>query len=293
MQVDYDKVKRIYEGLKEEIEDCNSSYAFDTSEPNTYSAKINGVPILTLGDRVCFGSLLNKYAELDDDSKSIFSCKIYVNTVPRRTSQHKDRVQDNLTWMTKEQLEEHIRYIKNLGIKFGFNVRNYYRGWHKFLRWFREPDGYCVKITTIRCITTYPELKYLLFWIRQAYRYPYCINLADSYTLKEKYLPEEDMFNLVTLPGAYYGPSNENFPTCCSFVSKEYLLQELGKRRKDISEIYKRKYGYSSLYTSLTSYRGINTTAQLNNENRWENYMKVYKFIMDKTHGDLGIVSKR
>lgn len=133
----------------------------------------------------------------------------------------------NLTWMTKEQLTEHLNSLKSV---LGFDV--------EFLILEEKNTDYIMVVFETSKLTRL-QFKFTCCWIRYAYQFPESAILIDAYRLKE--LPEyrnENIFNLFLVPARYLvsGVSwgevmmirpDQKISTTGRFVSTEVLREKL------------------------------------------------------------------
>lgn len=153
-----------------------------------YDEKNKVISTLNTGSNphICFGSLLNAWSiNFKLSSRPVKSASFYIAA---------PTVQNEFsllyTWMSSSELKEFVSEFaegvldKSLNVKISVEKNTMFTPFS------------CVEIRTsskIRCI----ELKLLLFWLRNAIKFPYNYLLADAITLKEKYLPEEELYNLL------------------------------------------------------------------------------------------------
>lgn len=137
----------------------------------------------TVFDNPCFYSLFSAFSRGGTDfSRSFVSIQLY-NKLPAESSGSK-----NFTWMDKEQLEEHIDALKDIGIDLKYLIEE-------------KENYFYVHFFTVGL--SYLTLKFVCCWIRYAYEFPETMCLLDAYRLKENIWPEETIFNLFLVTGRY------------------------------------------------------------------------------------------
>ena len=121
------------------------------------------------------------------------------------------------TWMTKEELEEHLDYPKRyLGIDYDFEVTDISNEYQVVIEFHSD---------TIHTLAT---AKLVLFWFRYAFEYPYNLFIIDAYLLKEK-LEYKDwsLISLVQLTNQAFPGYNANFPPEYPVADIKPLLENL------------------------------------------------------------------
>lgn len=116
------------------------------------------------------------------------------------------------TWMTKEELEDHLNYPKRrLGLEYDFEIK--------------ETKNIFKVVMEIHSNTTptLASVKFILFWFRYAFEYPYNLFIVDTYLLKEKLEYKDwDLISLAQLTNQLFPEFNVNFPP-------EYPIVNVGK----------------------------------------------------------------
>lgn len=168
---------------------------------------------------VCFGSFLNYYIRWPK-AKGTITC--YLN---RREGLNIN----NYLWMSLEQLTEHLEYCKSyLNLDFNYTIEGEY-------------DFEIVVKLNLRRLKDTKQIKFVLFWLRYAFEFPSAIAMIDAYILKEKYYPEEELYNLLTvttriwnlihhskLSSGIYIPNGQSLGTNNYFVEVEEVKKRLG-----------------------------------------------------------------
>ena len=196
------KKKTIPEELKEkplyEITDF-SKYGIETA------------PQLNYRDGYCFGGYLRNF-NCTSANRQLVS--VYINTVAGGRDKEN---YNNYLWMTKEQLEEHLNYLRNV---LGFDF---------FFRIIEAGDWYIVQFDFKNMSKL--KIKYTLFWTRYTYEFPSSLCMVDAYILKTRH-PEEDLHNLLRIPQRFVAYSR--FPVrsdqSISVYGKFLTLEELKHR---------------------------------------------------------------
>lgn len=209
---------------------------------------------INLDRRMCFGSFLSKingFLKLDEDEddpnvnrsmmRPVIHIGIYRERDLRDSSTHNTFV-NNVTWMSREQLEEHINYLVSpdgLNIPVDIKISEHELSWYDY---FDKIPIYNIDIDFGRK-TTIRQIKFVLFWIRYAYEAPSNIAMIDAYKLKELYYPDEEIYNLLTvtsrLINVFYNiNTSQSIHFFGHFVEKARFLKELKSTKGDLSSIY-------------------------------------------------------
>ena len=153
----------------------------------------------------------------------------------------------NGTWMTREQLVEHILACKEaLHSDFIFDV-------------FTPNDNFRIGGDVFQAYSValyFPpsmgplEIKYILCWIRYAYEFPDIIALLDAYRLQRDLYPEESILNLFLLTARLHRslgdvspalvlPGDQIISSRGLFMTNEDLVNVLQNHQRDyLSNIY-------------------------------------------------------
>lgn len=233
--------------------------------------------------RVCFGEFLRALTKYD---RAVI--EVFLNT-----EISKDRSYfNNFIWMTKEQVKEHLDYLKDIiGLDFDFSI------WKEKVYIYEEMgelSGLTVQIDFKKL--RFIEIKYVLFWLRFTYEYPLNIIFIDALLLKEKY-PEEELYNLFLVPtwlikeiaNVEHDQVLSKFGT---FVNEKRLKKFLANYQ-NVIEIYDNLREYSELNSVIQEFkqeclhkihRGstINYSAWFNCKERLVVYDKIYKTLDQK-----------
>lgn len=174
-----------------------------------------------IGKNECFGKGIRFYKEkvLTND---VFVFSVKVNFEPETkkrycgTGNYTDMVNNNLVLLTQDQLLEHMNYLREvLGLSFD-------------ITYIKRKNTY-LKITFNReHIRNVCQLRLILFWLREAYAFPYNMYLIDSYKLHNRH-PEIELYNLMTIPIlSSTNPLYElNFSRYRDFISSKELRDHL------------------------------------------------------------------
>ena len=223
MEINYEKIKELYYNERDLLQGRiilgnESYYAYQADNSNS-----------DFSPRICFGTSIEAYKY-----SRYINLELRVFTKPKYYSKDSDVIFNNVTWMNSDQLKEHIDYVRNhIGIEFDYDITPLTRfNWghlfkHKELK---QLYGYNISINCKKEKVTVSEYKFLLFWIRLAYRYPQNILLADMYTLHKR-LGSGELYNLITIPSEVFSYFDENFLTCSKSVLLSVLKRELKENR--------------------------------------------------------------
>lgn len=182
-------------------------------------------------DRPCFGDVI------DDISLYIIEAEGHSRTLKTTYTIYKSfrstvdpLLSKDGTWMTKEELENHLNYPKRrLGLEYDFEIK--------------ETKNIFKVVMEIHSNTTptLASVKFILFWFRYAFEYPYNLFIVDAYILKEKKLEYKDwdLISLVQLTNQLFPEFNVNFPPEYLIINVEKLEERL-KSNED-------KYRYETL----------------------------------------------
>lgn len=174
--------------------------------------------------RVCFGKYLNYIRNVSDPYHTLFIWLPYVKP--------KLQKQGNFTWMTKEQLEEHVNYPKYvLGLDYECKVyepkrENYdYGSYYEIFFDFKTLD--------------YFQQKFILFWARYSSEFPQNLAILDAMILRSIY-PEEELYNLLIMSSFLLNESGKDMwiaeGQCMSIYGrfiKKYILKKRLYRPED------------------------------------------------------------
>lgn len=223
MEINYEKIRELYYNERDLLRGkvilgSESYYAFRN---HNYCSN--------LSPRICFGSSIEAYKQSRD-----FNIELQVFTEPKYYPKDNNVIFNNVTWMNCNQLKEHIDYVKNhIGIEFDYNITSLTEfNWGHLLKHgeLKKLYGYNISINCKKEKVTVSEYKFLLFWIRLAYKYPENILLADIYTLHKK-LGSGELYNLITIPSKVFNYFDENFLACSKSVMLSVLKKELKENR--------------------------------------------------------------
>ena len=238
------------------------------------------------GKKVIHSSIDDRYFQVYPCFRGIFpyitsELDCFVHLLVYKLEGHKldsnnFRTDRNGTWMTKDQLEEHILYCKEeLHSDFIFkifdlgdtvNVSSYYGEIYDVLLYFP-------KTMTAR------ETKFVLTWIRYAYEFPDTLALLDAYRMKQQVFPTESLFNLFLMSaflqrciGGYRLPGDQIISDKGVFMSTAQLEREIKEKYGPLNSIY------SEVNISLPFIDNINfPISYWVNPKGWEERLKFYK----------------
>ena len=169
---------------------------------------------------ICYGSFLNYYVRWPK-AKGTITC--YLNRQEGRNI-------NNYLWMSIEQLSEHLKYCKSyLDLDFDYTIEGEY-------------DFEIVVKLNLKRLKDTKQIKFVLFWLRYAFEFPSAIAMIDAYILKEKYYPEEELYNLLSvttrvwnlihnskLSCGIYIPQGQSLGTNNYFIEVEEVKKKLGE----------------------------------------------------------------
>ena len=281
---------------------CNSTYAVKILRRSTIPEDLKDTPLyevpnlsehgieidfeLQHEDRYCFGTYLRS-----NKSSRVFRhlVNVYIN--------HKDKKNENLNnylWMSKEQLEEHIDYLRShLGFDFFFRIVD-------------AGDWYIVQYDFKD--TPRLQIKYALFWTRYSYEFPSSMCMIDAYILKDRH-PEEALHNLLRIPQRFMVYSrqcvrdDQSISVNGLFLSDKQLKSRLQRTNLSVCGIYETQAQTTCIYnvddpfhwidTGLKNYlpclvekNYIKFSAWLHNNNRFEAYEKMLKWYKEHPFKD-------
>lgn len=288
MVIDYDKIKKIYYRERDELASTTKPRQLGQE---SYYAYWNKNTQSTLLPRVCFGEIRSTYINTSANGELNVELHIFTELKPYERSSHLDIVFNNVTWMSIEQLREHIGYVKDhIGIRFKYSVSPLTE--YSLSNFIKSLElsrvyGYKILINCKKEETTTAEFKFLLFWIRLAYKYPQNILLADMYTL-QKELKGCELYNLITIPRILFNYYDENFLSLSLAVSLDYLKKQL-KSNSQIDDIFKGKgeniiaeNKYSApVRIPLSKNFGMEISPEniLENADRFDIYKNIYNYL--------------
>lgn len=131
----------------------------------------------------CYGNFLTKIDPYIKKNKGVsrFFLELNIGTDPKTS-------QNNYTWMTEEQLREHINYPREvLDIDFKYKIVTIPE--KKLYKVLLDFDTRLSKL----------KIKFVLFWIRYAFEMPSQLALFDAYYLKKYVFPKEELYNLLLM----------------------------------------------------------------------------------------------
>ena len=244
-----------------------------------------------IGTKECFGKAIRKYEEIADGrSPENVTINITVNFRKLVTREgYKDSIVNNFTLMNPEQFKEHMSYLEKLGLKFKYTV-------------YEKSDKVKLELYT-PYIRSNAQLRFILFWVRSAYAFPYNLFLLDAYTLNEKY-KEIGLHNLVPLTICSCGRVLyfANIYPDVKLISAEELATNLRKNRYVASaygriqasttfrDLVETKYsGKIERVNPLSSVAGLYRKPQaikwLENETRFTLYDKILELKQNDSSG--------
>lgn len=177
----------------------------------------------------CFGNFL--YYDVDENEECDFIGEkfsyyrhVFIGRVYKKPIHS---CSGNFTWLTKEQLEEHIDYCKRI-----FEIKYYVK--------IRElPDSFIILLDL--CDLNLLQVKLLLFWTRYVIEAPSNLAIIDAYLLKDMY-PEEELYNLLILTSRYqyyFNSSSINADQCISvfgsFITRKLLVEKIHSKETNNS----------------------------------------------------------
>lgn len=191
---------------------------------------------------ICYGSFLNYYIRWPK-AKGTITC--YLNRQEGRNI-------NNYLWMSIEQLTEHLEYCKSyLDLNFEYTIEGEY-------------DFEIVVKLNLKELKETKQIKFVLFWLRYAFEFPSAIAMIDAYILKEKYYPEEELYNLLSvttriwnlihnskLNCGVYIPQGQSLGTNNYFIEVEEVKKKLGENvllYPHLVDIFTQKTYHSLLY---------------------------------------------
>lgn len=187
INVDYKSLKKNFLPFDAFSTGTDLRYRVYSIDPDSGKESLNAY---CQGSYICFGSLLSTWS-------NVRSCRDFLNhranfhvLAPTKQKNHSWLY----TWLSPNELEEFMYTFTNsiLNSSLGVTINVAPDSNHIF----PAREGYDVVINTSAEIRQI-ELKAILFWLRNAIKFPYNYLLADAITLKEKYLPEEELYNLL------------------------------------------------------------------------------------------------
>lgn len=175
----------------------------------------------------CFGDFL--YYDIDEDDERDFTGEkfsyyrhVFIGRVYKKPIHS---CSGNFTWLTKEQLEEHIDYCRRI-----FEIKYYVK--------IRElSDSFIILLDL--CDLNLLQIKLLLFWTRYVIEAPSNLAIIDAYLLKDMYPEEEELYNLLILTSRYqyyFNSSAINTDQCISifgsFITRKLLVEKIHSKEK-------------------------------------------------------------
>lgn len=212
--------------------------------------------------RVCFGAFITdvNYRMMGRFSREQVRPLIHIDILKDRLlekalNSNKTFV-NNISWMTREQLEEHINYLVSpdgLNIPVHISIKEPRNLRKRYFKRIVVPN-YLVEIDFTNK-TTLKEIKFVLFWLRYVYEAPSNIAMIDAYLLKELFT-EEELYNLLILASKMVSKcvTEINNAQCIHyrgwFCEKTRMLQGLkDDSTSDVSDLFK-KYPLNHVYTN-------------------------------------------
>jgi len=171
----------------------------------------------------CFGTAISFFS--GSPQKSEVVTDIFVNLgEPKFGRVHdlfnlnKDCALDNFILFEREQMLEHMDYLRKedgLGLKFDVDLGD---------------DRVIIKVNK-EDIVSCGQFRFILFWLRQAYRYPYNLFLIDAMELQRRH-PDIELWNLLTIPHFIFASLmySQNFPEYSGFNDVQKVKKELGEK---------------------------------------------------------------
>ena len=203
MEIDNKYLKEYYSHLTMDSNYSGSTQLHYTAHVLDSSGKDRlDLRVLSMLDsHICFGSLLDSFGGLCFSAKEDETIKISIRI--DHDCSGRNRI---FTWMTKEQLKEYIQDLIDLfPSKLSIDSADV----------IDIEGGLMVELLTTRKAKKI-ELKLLLFWLRNAIKWPYNLLVADIYKLKEKY-PNVAIYDLLRVVV---------FGTICSHSELKYTWNE-------------------------------------------------------------------
>ena len=129
---------------------------------------------------ICYGPFLRNLETSRDAARTNSVFVSYMN----KSISSGNYATCNFTWLTKDQIAEHINYCKErLALNFEFVIKEN-KQTYSVLFDFRN--------------LSHLQVKFVLFWTRYVWEYPSNLALFDAMVLKKLH-PEEELFNLLAL----------------------------------------------------------------------------------------------
>ena len=152
-------------------------------------------------DRTCFGDVINDIDDyiLDREGRSLVTTYHIPNWRYGQPTTSRYG-----TWMTKEELYDHMSQLSTIGLDSVFECSIEEVG-----------DGLDVTITfNSHDLTSLSEAKMILFWMRYAFEYPYNLTIVDAYLMKEmEEYKNENIIRLAMLANSIMPFYSINLPT--------------------------------------------------------------------------------
>lgn len=303
MEINYDKLREFFDGYEYHVASANTDLQYIVGYVDEAGVHFceKGNSNSRAATHVCFGSLLAEYPYMPKGANST-RFEIFVPTAWSR-----DKFGNRLnTWMSAEELKEFLEYLHPAIPKItGINI---IEEGSKLFQTKRK--GYALLIDTEPEISKM-EAKFFLFWLRCAIKFPYNLFVADAYTLKEKYYPKEELFNLFRIVEFSTKCGNdhvisyrENFSCFGPLQTMEEIKESIQKfsninhkcdggiypdpgyeysyelqRVKNLEkELNFRKSILNDMVSCRDSISNENPLIFLNNTSRFNLYQKVYEF---------------
>lgn len=166
--------------------------------------------------RACFGKFLVDLNGIYGRPRSIFLWKPFlIPTFP---------TQGNFTWMTRDQLINHLNYCKDyLGLDYEVNIEDEL-GYEQNTAGFTDFYKICFDFKKL----SYLQIKFVLFWSRYACEFWSNLALLDAMLLKEAVFPEEELYNLLVMSSLVLMMTTYKM-SCPGYISEGQCLSIYGK----------------------------------------------------------------
>ena len=222
--LDNERIEKWFRGYKQVPRSMGEFYTISTSVDRADGEKENlkasfersEEPIIV--DSACFGRFLSYLSTskkvLNQKSKELYVKSSATITIRIELSRANTW---NALWMNPDQFNAYLGYLKE----------------HVRLPFDWELTTNHIKVTFhYSDLKSRNQVKMVLFWIRQAYKYPCSLFTYDAIQLWNRH-PEEELYNFLSVPilavrayGDFYG-SQINFPDRSKLVRLESLQENL------------------------------------------------------------------
>ena len=208
------------ENIISELESVNVLTRFQHCSDYQFTIEVDGNTYRRERSRyICFGTFLAYFLRYEE-AKGKITCFLH---------RLKYTNYNNYLWMTEKQLVKHMNYCKTeLNLDFDLSIEGDYNVELKIN----------LDLTRLQNLN---QIKFVLFWLRYTYEYPSATAMIDAYLLKEKYYPEEELYNLLTITTRTWIAlavnntinQGQSLGTDNKFISKRILLDRLHSNKYD------------------------------------------------------------